>query len=139
MSRWRGQRKRRWTEEEERRERKGGEEKRGEGEEVEEGTMIINILCKELTVYLRCIPSSLYSDSDVDELKSLSSQYEDWLEELVAKKLGLQIFNRLTVDFHQTATSLTICNCNAGLLTTEHLHAIDHDDDEMRRRDEGGG
>ena len=78
------------------------------------------------TVYLRRVSSSLHPHSDVDHLEAVGSQHEQRLEHLQSQQVGLHELDGLPVHFDETAAALAVRHRHAGLLATEHLHAVNH-------------
>ena len=89
-----------------------------------------------LTVYLRCVTSSLYSDSDVYECESLYPQHQHGLQQLQPQQLRLEVFDGLSIDLNQPSTPLAVRDGHTRLLTTKHLHAVHHR--RQQRRTTGG-
>lgn len=95
---------------------------------------MLYLMCVALcTIDLRSVPSSGHSDSDVDQLESGCTQQQDRLEHFVFEQVGCDEFDGRSVDLDQATTATSIGNGDGGLLATERLHGINHDDKRNRR------
>lgn len=72
-------------------------------------------------VDLRDITSTAHSDSDVQVLESLEAEKEDGLEDLSTQGLGLQEFDRRSVDSKDALSAADGGNSHGVLLPAEAL------------------
>lgn len=67
-------------------------------------------------VNLRCVSTTLHTNTDVDSLESLFASNEHGLVDLEAQDLGLEEVDRRAIDVDEATTLLSVGNRSGGLM-----------------------